>query len=126
VTAAATSTTEEKFWRPGPWLPDGTYIFVPKIPTLEYFGGPWNVKFWYISRLFGMFCSYLVQVMSIWWSFGVIFSQFGTFYQGKSGNPGLDRLCALAGLRKRQESMTCWKKIAALLTIKEFDTHVHI
>jgi hypothetical protein len=29
-------------------LPDGTYIWKPKIPILVLFGGPWNGKYWNI------------------------------------------------------------------------------
>jgi hypothetical protein len=32
-------------------------ISVPKIAILENFGVPWNRKFWYIYRSFGIFCS---------------------------------------------------------------------
>jgi hypothetical protein len=32
----------QKDTRPG--LPDGTHIFIPKIPIWVYFGGPWNWK----------------------------------------------------------------------------------
>jgi hypothetical protein len=30
-----------------PVLPDGTYIFIPRVPIWEYFGRNWNGKCWY-------------------------------------------------------------------------------
>jgi hypothetical protein len=73
-------------------LPDGTYIFKPKIPI-------W-VKFWgglampdvgvfmailSIIRSNGIVFSYLVHFVAIWYNF----SRFGMLYRQKSGNPDL-------------------------------------
>jgi hypothetical protein len=61
-----------------PGLPDGKHIFLPKIPILIYFGGPYRGKFWYIVWSFGRFNEdlvYFVMILEYFWSFD-IFSQF--------------------------------------------------
>jgi hypothetical protein len=67
-------------------LPDGTYIFKPKIPI-------WRVLEW---KKFVYFIAHLVYFTANWyilWAFGVFygqfeyFSRFGMLYQEKAGNP---------------------------------------
>jgi hypothetical protein len=51
--------------------------FQTQNPDLGDFGGSCNGIFWYIARLFRLFCGYLVYYL-----------RFGLLYQEKSGNPG--------------------------------------
>jgi hypothetical protein len=54
----------------GSGLPDGTYIFEPKIPFLVNFGGSYNGRCWYVLRQFGIFYGQLLSFMAIWCIFG--------------------------------------------------------
>jgi hypothetical protein len=58
-------------------LPDGTRIFVPKIPIRVYFGGPRNRKYWLID----IFYDYSVCFTVIWYIYGhfVYFIAVGSF-----------------------------------------------
>jgi hypothetical protein len=51
------------------------YIFKPKIPIWVNFGGPWNLKGWYILWPFAIFYGHSVYFMVI----GYIFTRFGTY-----------------------------------------------
>jgi hypothetical protein len=65
-------------------------IFIPKIPILVKFGGPWNGKCRYIIWPFGILFGHLVYVISILyilWTFGIFFRRLGILYQVKSGSP---------------------------------------
>jgi hypothetical protein len=60
------------FFAPG--LPDGRYIFRPKIAIWVNFGGSCNGRCWYILCTFGVFYGHLIYFMTIWyilWSFGI-------------------------------------------------------
>jgi hypothetical protein len=57
--------------------PDGLFLHIPKIPILMHIMRPWDVKFWDVSRPFGIFL----------WQYWYIFPRFGLLYQEKSGNP---------------------------------------
>jgi hypothetical protein len=73
-------------------LPDGTYIFKPKIPLWVNIGGTCNGRFWFILLPFGLLYCHLVYFTAIW----SILCPFGTFdvfwyiflfLNEKSGNP---------------------------------------
>jgi hypothetical protein len=74
-------------------LPDGIYIFKPKIQVWENFGGPCKGRCWYIIWPFALFCvlpfdifcGRLANFMVIWY----IFPRLGMLYQENSGNPDL-------------------------------------
>jgi hypothetical protein len=51
-------------WHPEAGLPDGIFSNLKKTIWAN-FGGPWNVKGWYIIWLFGIYYSLLVNFMAI-------------------------------------------------------------
>jgi hypothetical protein len=71
-------------------LPDGRYIFKPKIPIWLNLGESCKAKYWFILLPFGLFYINLVYL----WPFGIFcghlvyFYCFGMLFQEKSGNPG--------------------------------------
>jgi hypothetical protein len=68
------------------------FVFKPKIPIWENFGGPWIGKCFYILWSFGICYGYLRYFMTIWYilcSFGTFC--FGIMYQEKSGNTGFEQ-----------------------------------
>jgi hypothetical protein len=83
--------------RPG--LPDGTYIFKPKIPIWVNFLGLETEE---VDKFYGHLVSFtviFVYFKAIWynlWSFGIFvvfwyrFPRFGKYYREKSGNPDPD------------------------------------
>jgi hypothetical protein len=59
-------------------LPDGIHICIPKISIWEYFGGPCNVKCWYILMPFGSFYG-----RKLWYSllpFGILYGVWYTLW----------------------------------------------
>jgi hypothetical protein len=54
------------FFNFGTGLPDGTYIFKPKIPNWVNFGGSCNGKCWYILWHWVYFYGHLVEFLPIW------------------------------------------------------------
>jgi hypothetical protein len=61
-------------------LPDGTYVFKPKIQIWVNFGGSCNGICWYILWTFGLFYGHLIYFMpirNIFMNFWYIFPRFG-------------------------------------------------
>jgi hypothetical protein len=81
------------------------FISKPKIPILVYCGRPWYGTFWFTSRQFGIFCSYLVvcglAITYILLLFGVCSPFFGTLYQRKSGNPDASSVLSQSFMKMR-------------------------
>jgi hypothetical protein len=73
-----------------PGLPDGLYIFIPKIPILVYFSGLGMKNFWRASWQFGIFIAILVYSMAVWYfhcRFGIFFP-FWSVVPSKIWQPG--------------------------------------
>jgi hypothetical protein len=72
-------------------LPDGMYIFRPKIPIWVNFGRSCNGRCWYFYVLFVYFAAkwYILCPFGTFSGRLVYFSRVGILYREKSGNPAL-------------------------------------
>jgi hypothetical protein len=69
-----------------PGLPDGIYIFKPKIPIWVRFGGSCNGRFWYNLCPFGL---HILRQFGIFLVIWYIFPCLGMLPQEKSDNPDI-------------------------------------
>jgi hypothetical protein len=87
-------------------------VFKPKLPIWVNFRGSWTRKCWYILWPIGIYFGTLVNFIGICKFSGnlIYFFCFGTFFQEKSGNPGLALTPMNASIYYRDQSSTFQQK----------------
>jgi hypothetical protein len=100
--------------------------FQNKLSVLVHFGSPFNGKFWYILRLFGILGGHLLYFMVIsymLWQFDIYYPHLGTLYKEKSGDPCSLRLSFCCSISDDQDvekrvscnAIVCQKRLGILL-----------